>query len=768
MKKNPACYLYSLFLFFSCFVSAQYIQVNDNYTAQQLVQDVLINSSCATVSNFSVSGGNFGNGVQSYGYFSGTNTSFPFREGIVLSTGRAVMTEGPNTSLLDDGNNMDWGGDADLELALSINNSVNATVLEFDFVPLGNRISFDYMLSSEEYHDDAPCRYSDGFAFILQEVNSTEPFDNLAVVPGTFIPVKVTSVHPQIGGSGGCEAQNEQFFGAFNGQDHPTNFNGQTAVMQARANVTPGVLYHIKLVIADEGNYRYDSAIFIGGGSFNVTTDLGPDRVIANNNPLCAGGTLPLNASNPGAISYQWFKNGAAIAGETNAEYTVRTEGDYSVRVQLTQTCFSEGRIAVEYTAPPVVANQTLLQCDDDNDGLTLFNLTLADALLSNGSPNISAAYYLTQQAATAGTSPISNPTRFQNTMVNQEIYALVSNQFGCSTIVTVTLATSSNSITNPTPFIGCEEDNDGLHVFNLTEKNQEILQALPPGLQLQYFTSYNAALSAVDAIADPTAFQTTTPGSQTVYARVFNGSECYGIAQLQLYVSSFGNSFNDQSVYMCDNGIITLNAGSGYTSYTWNTTPVQTTPSITVNQPGSYKVTVVNSDGCSRDRTFTVMPSGPATGATIDINDFTGNQNSISITPQGNGNYEYSLDGATYQAEPVFNGLLAGQYTIYIRDINGCLPVYTQEVYVLDYPKFFTPNGDGINDVWRIPFLTQRKDIIVTVFDRYGKVITGFKGTNGGWDGTLNGELLPSTDYWFTIQLEDMQIIRGHFAMMR
>jgi gliding motility-associated-like protein len=768
MKKNSACYLYSLFLFFSCYVSAQYIQVNDNYTAQQLVQDVLINSSCATVSNFSVSGGNFGNGVQSYGYFSGANTSFPFLEGIVLSTGRAVMTEGPNTSLLDDGSNMDWGGDADLELALSINNSVNATVLEFDFVPLGNRISFDYMLSSEEYHDDAPCWYSDGFAFILQEVNSTEPFDNLAVVPGTFIPVKVTSVHPQIGGSGGCEAQNEQFFGDFNGPDHPTNFNGQTAVMQARANVTPGVLYHIKLVIADEGNYRYDSAIFIGGGSFNVTTDLGPDRVIVNNNPLCTGATLPLNASNPGAISYQWFKNGAAIAGETNAEYIVRTEGNYSVKVQLTQTCFSEGRITVEYTAPPVVANQTLLQCDDDNDGLTLFNLTLADALLSNGSPNISAAYYLTQQAATAGTSPISNPTRFQNTMVNQEIYALVSNQFGCSTIVTVTLATSSNSITSPTPLIGCEEDNDGLHVFNLNEKSDEILQALPPGLQLQYFTSYNAALSAVDAIADPTAFQTTTPGSQTVYARVFNGSECYGIAQLHLNVSSFGSSFNDQSAYLCNNSIITLNAGSGYTSYTWNTTPVQTTPTITVSEPSSYTVTVVNSDGCSRDRNFTVMPSGPATGAAIDINDFTGNQNSISVIPQGNGNYEYSLNGATYQAAPVFNGLLAGQYTIYIRDINGCLPVYTQEVYVLDYPKFFTPNGDGINDVWRIPFLTQRKDIIVTVFDRYGKVITGFKGTNGGWDGTLNGELLPSTDYWFTIQLEDMQIIRGHFAMMR
>ena len=222
----------------ACF--SQYIQVNDNYSAQQLVEDILINSSCASVSNISVSGGNFNGSAQSYGYFNATGTGFAFQEGVILSTGRAFGAQGPNTSLLDDGGGMDWDGDSDLEDALNIGNSVNATILEFDFVPLGNKISFDYMLSSEEYHDNAPCQYSDGFAFLLSEVSFPDQYANLAVVPGTNIPVKVTSVRPQIGGNNGCSAQNEQYFGGFNGSSHPTNFNGQTTVLQAQANVIPG------------------------------------------------------------------------------------------------------------------------------------------------------------------------------------------------------------------------------------------------------------------------------------------------------------------------------------------------------------------------------------------------------------------------------------------------------------------------------------------------------------------------------------------------
>ncbi|MBC8645156.1 hypothetical protein H9W95_17460 [Flavobacterium lindanitolerans] len=87
---------------------AQYITVNDTYTKEQLVRDVLINNTCASVSNISVLGGNFASGEQSYGYFNAGTSSFPFANGIILSTGRAVAAQGPNSSLLDDGRGMDW------------------------------------------------------------------------------------------------------------------------------------------------------------------------------------------------------------------------------------------------------------------------------------------------------------------------------------------------------------------------------------------------------------------------------------------------------------------------------------------------------------------------------------------------------------------------------------------------------------------------------------------------------------------------------------
>ena len=116
--------------------NAQYITVDEIFTPQQLIEDKLINSPCANVFNVSVSGGNFASGEKSYGYFEATGTGFPFTNGIVLTTGKTINTIGPNASLSDDGGNMGWDGDPDLNQALGLTNTFNATVLEFDFIPL--------------------------------------------------------------------------------------------------------------------------------------------------------------------------------------------------------------------------------------------------------------------------------------------------------------------------------------------------------------------------------------------------------------------------------------------------------------------------------------------------------------------------------------------------------------------------------------------------------------------------------------------------------
>src|SRR5690606_23210510 len=140
-----------------------------------------------------------------------------------------------------------------------------------------------------------------------------EPYKNLAVIPNTDIPVKVNTVR----GEGVCPAANQQYFGGFNPVQHPTNFNGQTIVMTAQSDIIPGELYHIKLVIADQGNNLYDSAVFLNGGSFNGNIDLGEDRLLATDIPLCEGEIFTLDAYSENVASYHWYRNEVMINGAT-------------------------------------------------------------------------------------------------------------------------------------------------------------------------------------------------------------------------------------------------------------------------------------------------------------------------------------------------------------------------------------------------------------------------------------------------------------------
>lgn len=216
--KHPILFLCSLF---PLFMFSQSIQVDSqSFTPQQLIEDILIDSNCIdSVVVTNVVGGDFGGNDQSYGYFDATNTSFPFEEGIVLTTGRLQNTQGPNTSLSDD-DAPGWIGDTDLEIVLNESNTTNATILEFQFSSSASEISFRYIFASEEYQEGNPntCQFSDLFGFLIRPLGE-EQYENIALVPDTQTPVKVTTVHPEI--PGGCEAENEFFLKALMGLMYP-------------------------------------------------------------------------------------------------------------------------------------------------------------------------------------------------------------------------------------------------------------------------------------------------------------------------------------------------------------------------------------------------------------------------------------------------------------------------------------------------------------------------------------------------------------------
>ena len=126
--------------------------------------------------------------------------------------------------------------------------------------------------------------------------------------------------------------------------------------------------------------------------------------------------------------------------------------------------------------------------------------------------------------------------------------------------------------------------------------------------------------------------------------------------------------------------------------------------------------------------------------------------QNNIQIFVDGNGSYEYAINGGEFQDDPVFNDVPPGINTVIINDKNGCGITEPIEFLVLGYPKFFTPNGDGINETWNILGLETLDNPVTFVFDRYGKLLKQLD-ANAAWDGTYNGSRMPSSDYWFRFE---------------
>ncbi|MFS4456100.1 T9SS type B sorting domain-containing protein [Maribacter sp. 2304DJ31-5] len=148
--------------------------------------------------------------------------------------------------------------------------------------------------------------------------------------------------------------------------------------------------------------------------------------------------------------------------------------------------------------------------------------------------------------------------------------------------------------------------------------------------------------------------------------------------------------------------------------------------------------------------------------------------QNDIRFNVLGNGDYEYAINGGEFQDDPVFLDVPPGINTVVINDKNGCGTTEPIEFLVVGYPKFFTPNADGINDSWNIKGIETLTDPVVFIFDRYGKLLKQL-GAIGGWDGTYNGKRMPSTDYWFRFEYEedDVGVLvaktrKTHFALKR
>ena len=361
------------------------------YTVEELVTDVLIDSQCNQAFNITSSTGSDFGSTNGIGYFEANGSSWPFENGLIMTSGDVANAPGPESGVLGDGTYA-WPGDGDLEAfipGLNAGDTNNASIIEFEFVPVSNSMSFDFIFAAEEY-GTFQCTFTDAFAFLLTD--SAGNTTNLAIVPGTDDPISVLTVRDDQY-NGGCESVNEEWFANYYGPGglppltSPTNFIGHTEVMTASATVIPNEVYTIKLVVADDGDTIYDSAVFIDGGSFDIgQLDLGEDILVSSGNALCEGQEIVLDAGAlPNNSTIEWFMDGALMEGESGVTLTVTETAFYSAIITVDNTDCSYGDdILVEFFQSPVISpvEDAIIKCA--NEGYTLeVNIENSDQLNS-------------------------------------------------------------------------------------------------------------------------------------------------------------------------------------------------------------------------------------------------------------------------------------------------------------------------------------------------------------------------------------------------
>ena len=196
--------------------------------------------------------------------------------------------------------------------------------------------------------------------------------------------------------------------------------------------------------------------------------------------------------------------------------------------------------------------------------------------------------------------------------------------------------------------------------------------------------------------------------------------------------------------------------------------------PAIINNTTSGTYVFTPNANQCASQKSInvTVNPINTITSLSWTISNAFAENQIVTIIATGNGSYIYQLDDGPFQNSPVFEHVALGLHSITVKDINGCgFPVTDNNVLVINYPKYFTPNSDGINDNWNISDLNNQLNSRIYIFDRYGKFLKELIPGGLGWNGIYNGEPMPASDYWFTIEYTEQNIskkFKSHFSLKR
>ena len=613
--------------------------------------------------------------------------------GVFLSTGNAGQT--PTSPPSDfHSSDMSASGDAQLNLIVAPNLTQDAAVLEFDFTPAADSIGFKFVFASEEYNDYVNTAYNDVFAFYISGPGIPGSPKNLALIPGTSIPVSINNVNNGYSAgvsSGPCNHCTYFVDNVPNGGT-ANFFDGFTTVISAGIKVMPCQTYHMKFAIADVNDGVFDSGVFLEAKSFSSIGNVG---ITANGVPItqnldtvyaCDGDSVVLTASPAG--SYNW-NNGQTTQTIVVTQANITPSGVYQYAVlNSSPACFASSKqVKVIFVTPTATitplgstalcpGGSVVLQANPGNSYLWSNGATTDTIVVS------SAGTYTVTVTQFGNCSAVSTPVVVTQSAPVAIINGVLTICSGSNTTLTATAGTSyqwstgattqsvsvgtSNVYTVTVTYSGGCTATASVNVTANTNPvpsitgNNSICQGQSSTISAGSYSGYSWSTGATTS-----SININTAGSYSVTVTDANG--CTGTATFNLAVNANPTPTITGVTSFCAGGNSTLNAGGGYTNYLWS--GGATTQTINVTTGGNYAVTVTNAAGCtattSKVITVNALPVPSVTGTLA----FCAGKNTTLTVPGSYASYQWS-NGATTSNITVNT---ASTFTVTVTDANGC-----------------------------------------------------------------------------------------------
>lgn len=457
-------------------------------------------------------------------------------------------------------------------------------------------------------------------------------------------------------------------------------------------------------------------------------------------NPTTGLATANLNlfnsqfVANPSNYTITYSVGGTPITNPTNYQFSANTTVSVSVKDNSGLLCDNpDGQIQLSLS-PFTATNTTISECNNNNSATATFNLTSANV---SSVPGITKKYFRTMADLNAGINEITTPTAFISGPTT--VYVKVTTPQGCTGTAQIVLTFLPLPVVNDATLQACSiETTPTFGLFNLTSANV----TSETGITKKFYTTLANALAETNEIQNPILYIST---STDVYVRVTSTNNCFIIKKITLKVITPVKSTVLKDKIICIDERTTLDAGPGFDEYEWSTGA--TSQSIQGVPVGTYWVKL-KTGNCYITQTVTVKSASNPVISSLDITN-----NTITVNVEGGtAPYQYSLDGIKWQNSNILTGLPRGENKIFVKDFYNCEPVHVQ-ITVPNLLNVITPNGDNINDFIDYTALAYKKNLVFTVYDRYGnKKFEADKMRNFKWDGTSGGKKVMTGTYWYTI----------------